>query len=177
MVGPVVKRHPDDGWSLAAPRKVSRRLRCVLTTLADAILPANPRLDDTVEVVVQHALVSLQYMPRSSAATFLWAMRLLNWSPLWRLRGIRPLTRASRSEVRRHLNAVTRSRWLPVRLLMYGPVGLFLSTYYDQDYVHEAMNYDPRPFVEERIRHRQQLIEKDREKRQETDRRLPVVGS
>ena len=156
---PVLERHPDDGWSLAAPLKVSARTRRILISLADAILPDAPRTDDTLEVVTTHALVSLQYMPRSSAWVFLLTMRLLNWSPLWRLRGVRPLTSLAREAGRTHLVAATKSRWLGVRLLMYGPLGLFMSSYFDQDYVHEALHYNPKPFVEERIQLRRKWLE------------------
>ena len=155
---PVLERHPNDGWSLAAPMTVSARTRRVLLTLADAILPDRPRTDDTLETVTTHALVSLQYMPRSSAWVFLLSMRLLNWSPLWRLRGVRPLTALPRATARAHLEAATKSRWLGVRLMMYGPLGLFMSSYFDQDYVHEAIDYAPKPFVEQRIQLRRKWL-------------------
>lgn len=90
---------------------------------------------------------------------FLWGMRLLNWAPLWRLRGLRPLTALPADVVHRHLLALTQSRWLPVRLLMYGPVGLFMSSYFDQDYVHREIDYAPLPFVADRIELRRRWIE------------------
>ena len=71
--------------------------------------------------------------------------------PLWRLRGLRPLTALPTDAARRHLRAATQSRWLPVRLLMYGPLGLFMSSYFDQAYVHRALDYEPAPFVASRI--------------------------
>lgn len=154
----VLERHPNDGWSLAAPMTVSARTRRILLTLADAILPDGPRTDDTLETVTTHALVSLRYMPRSSAWVFLFTMRLLNWCPLWRLRGVRPLTALPRDEARAHLDAATKSRWLGIRLLMYAPLGLFMSSYFDQDYVHEALDYAPKPFVEERIQLRRKWL-------------------
>jgi hypothetical protein len=147
----VLERHPDDGWTLAVPMTVSARLHRVLLTLADAILPESPRTGTTLEDVTRHALVSLQYMPRSSAVVFLWGMRLLNWSPLWRLKGLRPLTALPTEAAREHLRAATKSRWLPIRLLMYGPLGLFMSSYFDQDYVHRELGYAPAPFVADRI--------------------------
>ena len=148
---PVLQRHPEDGWILASPKAVSASTHRVLVTLADAILPDSPRTDATLHDVVQHALVCLQYMPRSSARILLCTMRVLNWLPLFRLRGIRPLTALPTEAARAHLSATTRSRWLGVRLLMYGPLGLFMSSYFDQGYVHRELGYDPAPFVEERI--------------------------
>ena len=138
---------------------VSARMQRILLALADAILPGSPRTETTLDDVTRHALVSLQYMPRSSARIFLLGMRLLNWLPLWRLRGLRPLTALPTAAARRHLLAATRSRWLPVRLLMYGPLGLFMSSYFDQDYVHRELDYAPVPFVEERIEARRRLVE------------------
>lgn len=156
---PVRERHPSDGWSLALPRAVSARMHRVLLCLADAIVPDRPRTESTLETVTEHALVSLQYMPRSSALVFLLGMQALNWLPLLRLRGVRPLTAIGRDAARRHLIAATKSRWLPVRLLMYGPLGLFMSSYFDQDYVHRALDYAPQPFVEERIQLRRKWLE------------------
>jgi len=172
---PVLRRHPDDSWTLAAPRKVSPRTQRVLLALADAIIPASPRTETTLEDVTRHALVCLQYMPQSSARLFLVGMRLLNWAPLWRLRGLRPLTRLSRDKARRHLIAVTQSRWLPVRLSMYGPLGLFMSTYFDQDYAHRAIDYDPVPFIEARIELRRKWVEGVEPEAEEEIHHLPVV--
>ncbi|MFZ1862787.1 MAG: hypothetical protein WAU39_01080 [Polyangiales bacterium] len=155
----MLQRHPDDAWTLANPMKVSAGMNRILLKLADSILPEAPRTEETLNEVTRHALVSLQYMPRSSARVFLWGMRLLNWSPLWRLRGLRPLTALSADVVRRHLRAVTQSRWLPVRLLMYGPVGLFMSSYFDQDYVHRELHYAPAAFIAGRIELRRKWVE------------------
>ncbi|MGB8329040.1 MAG: hypothetical protein WCE62_02860 [Polyangiales bacterium] len=156
--GPVLQRHPDDGWILAAPIEVGARTRQVLLRLADAILPPSPRTESTLDEVTEHALVSLRYMPRSSSMLFLVGMHVLNWSPLWRLRGLRPLTALRTDAARRHLLGITRSRWLPVRLLMYGPLGLFMSSYFDQDYVHRELQYAPKPFIEQRIELRRKWI-------------------
>jgi hypothetical protein len=172
---PVLQRHPDDSWTLAVPRKVSPRMERVLLALADAIIPTSPRTETTLEDVTRHALVCLQYMPQSSARLFLFGMRVLNWAPLWRLRGLRPLTRLTRDQARRHLIAVTQSRWLPVRLSMYGPLGLFMSTYFDQDYAHRAIDYDPVPFIEARIELRRQWVEGAEPKVEEEIHHLPVV--
>ena len=130
----------------------------MLLALADAILPESPRTETTVRDVTEHALISLRYMPRSSARMFLLAMMVLNWSPLWRLRGLRPLSSLPNRVARSHLQAVNRSRWLAIRLLMYGPTGLFMSSYFDQDYVHRVLGYAPRPFVAERIRLRRAWV-------------------
>jgi phytoene dehydrogenase-like protein len=158
---PVLERHPDDGWTLAVPMRVSARMHRVLVALANAILPDGPRTEKTLEEVTQHALVSLRYMPRSTATIFLWGIHALNWSPLWRFRGFRPLTSLPTELARRHLRAATQSRWLPLRLLMYGPLGLFMSSYFDQDYVHRELGYAPTPFVGSRIELRRKWLAGD----------------
>jgi hypothetical protein len=171
---PVLQRHPDDGWTLAVPMKVGPRMRRVLLGLADAILPPSPRTETTLEDVIEHALVCLRYMPRSSAMVLLLGMRLLNWSPVWRLRGLRPLTALPTDAARRHLTRVTQSRWLPVRLLMVGPLGLFMSTYFDQDCVHRTLDYAPAPFVGERIELRRKWVEGQEPGAEEEIHHLPV---
>ncbi len=176
VTGPVLQRHPDDAWTLASPMKVGARTHRLLRTLVDAALPAAPRIATTVEDVARHALISLRYMPRSSARLFLWAMRLVNWSPLWRFRGVRPLTALPVESARRHLVAVTRSRWLPVRLLMYGPLGLFMSSYFDQDYVHPELGYAPVPFVASRIEMRRRWVAGQEPGAREEIHHLPVVS-
>jgi|GEM_PF-2166067 len=170
----VLRRHPEDGWTLAAPIEVSARTRRVLLRLADAILPDQPRTETTLQEVTEHALVSLRYMPRSSSMLFLLGMRLLNWSPLWRLRGLRPLTALPTDVVRRHLRGVVGSGCLPVRLLMYGPMGLFMSSYFDQDYVHRELRYAPTPFVAERIELRRKWVEGEEPGIKEEIHHLPV---
>ncbi|MGB5809198.1 MAG: hypothetical protein WBG86_01635 [Polyangiales bacterium] len=146
-----------------------------MRTLIDAIIPSAPRSADSVEAIARHALVTLQYMPRSAAFSLLFAMRMLNWSPLWRLRGVLPLTRLTRDAVRAHLSAVMQSRWLPVRLLMHGPLGLFMSTYFDQDYAHREIGYDPVPFVQERIELRAAWVEGREPAIEDEIHHLPVV--
>ena len=156
---PVLQQHPNDGWTLAAPMKVGARTRRLLLRLADAILPSSPRTETTLEDVTEHALVCLRYMPRSTGVLFLVGMRVLNWSPLWRLKGVRPLTALPTDVARRHLAGVTKSRWLAIRLLMVGPLGLFMSSYFDQDYVHRELGYEPTRFIAERIEIRRKWVE------------------
>jgi len=172
----VLQRHPDDTWTLASPLKVGGRTHRLLRALVDAMIPRAPRIATTVEDVARHALISLQYMPRSSAKLFLWGMRLINWAPLWRLRGVRPLTALPADSARRHLVALTQSRWLPVRLLMYGPLGLFMSAYFDQDYVHRELDYAPVPFVAERVEMRRRWLAGEEPGAREEIHHLPVAS-
>ena len=173
----VPQRHPDDAWTLADPMAVGRRTNRVLRKLADAVMPPSPRTETTVDDAIRHALICLRYMPRLSALAFLLGMRLLNWAPVWRFRGLRPLTALPTESARQHLRAVTQSRWLPARLLMYGPLGLFMSFYFDQDYVHRELGYAPLPFVSDRIALRRRWVEGEELTPGDEIHHLPVAGS
>lgn len=154
----IPRRNPDDDWQLAAPLDLGRRGRRRLEALADAIMPPEPREPNTLDKVVTHVLVSLRYMPRSSVSVILAGLLLLNWSPVWRLRGLRPLTSLPVDLVRRHLRGVMASRWLPVRLLTFAPRALILSTYFDQDVAHRGIDYEPIAFIQSRIALRQRWM-------------------
>ncbi len=171
---PVPQRHPNDAWTLADPMRVGKRTNRVLLKLADAIMPPSPRTETTVVDAVRHARISLRYMPRPSAVGFLLGMRVLNWAPLWRLRGLRPLTALPTEAARRHLRAITQSRWLAARLLMYGPLGLFMSFYFDRDYVHRELGYAPIGFIADRIALRRRWIEGDELTPDDEIHHLPV---
>ena len=151
-------RHPDDAWTLADPRSVTQSTARVIDCLVDAIVPSEPRAPDTTAMIARHLRVMLQYMPRATAMGFVATLHLLNWSPLWRGRALRPMTSMTRERVRAMLGEVTQSRRLPIRLLLLGPQGLILSTYFDQDVAHQALDYDPQPFFESRIELRKKRV-------------------
>ena len=152
------QRHPDDSWPLAEPLPVRAGTRRALSALIDAMVPPNPRRPGTVSDIADQVLRLLRYMPRSTVYTFTLGLHVLNWSPLWRLRGLLPLSRLDRPRALRHLRTMANSRWLPARLLMLGPQGLILSSYFDQDYAHDAISYEPRGFITSRIRLRRQWL-------------------
>lgn len=154
------RRHPDDGFELADPRPMGRRTLRVLDALVEALLPPPPapRSETTAQEIALHVRVMMQYMPPLSARGLLLVMHLLDWSPLWRGAHLRPLTRLSAEEGSRVLAGVADSRLLPLRLLMLGPKGLILSSYFDRDEVHAALDYDPRGFILERIELRRRLM-------------------
>lgn len=147
----IPRRHPDDGWQLAAPLALRPASRRRLVAFADAIMPPKPREPGTLEQVVTHVQVSLRYMPRASVRLILLELLLLDCSPLWRLRGLRPLSSRPVDVVRQHLREIMASRWLPVRLLTLAPRALILSTYFDQDVAHRGIGYEPTAFIQSRI--------------------------
>jgi len=153
-------RHPDDGFILADPRPMSRPTLRVLDALIGALLPPPPapRPEGLEADVVRQVRVMMQYMPPLSARGFVLLMHFLNWSPLWRLRGLLPLTRISDARAGDILTGIANSRFMLVRLLMLGPKGLILSSYFDRDEVHRELRYDPTTFIRQRIDLRKRLL-------------------
>jgi len=153
-------RHPDDGFVLAEPRPMGRCSLKVLDALVGALLPPPPapRIDGLEADIAQHVRVMMQYMPPLSARGFVLLMHFLNWAPLWRLQGLRPLTRISAERASTLLTGIANSRFLLIRLLMLGPKGLILSSYFDRDEVHRELRYDPATFIRQRIDLRQRLL-------------------
>lgn len=172
----IPQRHPDDGWQLAAPLELRPGSRRRLLALADAIMPPEPREPGTLEQVVTHVLVSLRYMPRPSVRLILLGLLLLDWSPLWRLRGLRSLSSRPVSVVRHHLREIMASRWLPVRLLTLAPRALILSTYFDQDVAHRGIGYEPTAFIQSRIELRQRWTLGEEPEGTHEIRHLPQAG-
>ncbi len=151
-------RHPTDGWDLAIPLDVGAGTKRVIVALADAIIPPEPRTDTILADVVENFLVMMRYLPKASRFAFLLGMHVLNFSPLWRLRDVRPLTALPPERARSVLRGIMASRFLPIRLLMIGPQALLLSGFFDDDSVHPHLDYDPKPFARDRILLRQRLL-------------------
>jgi hypothetical protein len=57
---------------------------------------------------------------------------------------------------------------------MYGPLGLFMSSYFDQDYVHRELGYAPVPFITGRIELRRAWVEGQEPGADQEIRHLPV---
>ena len=153
------KRHPDDGWILADPREVRPSTQRVIDTLVDVIVPPEPRDEETPAKIAKHLRVMLQYMPRITALGFIATLHIINWAPLWRTRGFRPLTRRTRTEALAEIKSLSSSRVMLIRLLLLGPQGLILSCYFDQDVAHRALNYEPSGFTKSRIELRKRLLQ------------------
>ncbi|MDH5490703.1 MAG: hypothetical protein OEY14_01890 [Myxococcales bacterium] len=150
-------RHPDDGWEIAEPFPLDPRSRRALGALIDALLPEGPRTAGSEEEIALHVRRMMRYMPLTTALGLVASLHLLEWSPLWRLRGIRPLSGGARGRATRLLRELSHSRLVPIRTLVLGPRALVLSTFYDRDEVHAALEYEPRAFIRERIALRERL--------------------
>lgn len=153
-------RHPDDGWIFADPYPMGAGSLRVLRALIRAFLPPTPApTEEGLELrIATHVRRMMQYMPRPTAKGFLLTMHLLNWAPLWRLRALRTVTRLPITRSSEILADLAGSRFMVLRLLMLGPKGLILSTYFDQDLVHRELDYEPVSFTKERIALRERLL-------------------
>jgi hypothetical protein len=60
----------------------------------------------------------------------------------------------------RFLSSLGTSKVQLFRTLLIGMRGAILSAYFDQDEVHRALNYSPRPFITERVELRTKLLER-----------------
>jgi hypothetical protein len=156
----IAARHPQDGWQLADPLPIGTGSRRRLRGLIEALLPPPPapRPEGIEERIAQHMLKVLRYFPRIVGTVgFPLLLFVLEWSPLWYRLRPRRLSRLPAAEASALLARLARSRLEPLRLLLLGPKALVLSSYFDQDEVHRALDYDPRPFVAERIALRERL--------------------
>lgn len=152
---PSLQRHPDDAW-LASPRRFGRSTEQAVRALIRALLPPPPapRPPDIEQRMLEHLGMMMQYMPAPMALGMQLLAHILDLSPLWRLRGTRRLRSLSPEQASAALDAITQHRWLPVRMLTLPPKAIILSGYFDQDEVHEAIDYAPLPFMHERLAQR-----------------------
>jgi hypothetical protein len=154
------ERHPRDGWKLAEPLPLSRSSERALRGVVRVLLPAHPapRTPEIERRVELHVRSMLRYMPVAIRAGFILVLHLLEWSPVWRLRAFSRLSSLPLTKASSVISGLTSSRLLLVRLTIYAPKATILSTYFDQEEVHAHVEYDPRPFIRERIVERGRLL-------------------
>jgi hypothetical protein len=157
---PSLARHPMDGWQLSQPLPLGKASRAALMGLVDALLPPAPapRPVGIEERVATHVRRMLQYMPPALRWGFVLLVHLIDWSPLWRGRGLKPLHALPVLDASERIKQLGESRLAPLRLMLLAPKACILSTYFDQDEVHEALGYDPKSFMRERIERRRALL-------------------
>jgi hypothetical protein len=157
---PSLSRHPNDGWQPADPYPmasfVRRALRAVVLALCPP--PPAPQLPDLVPRIELHVRSFMSYM-HPLAARGLWlAILLLDWAPRVLFKSVHRLQGLDRERGAHILEAMTKSRVNIVRTLVVAVRGLVLCAYFDQDEVHEALNYRPIPFLRNRLARRQELL-------------------
>jgi hypothetical protein len=155
-----LKRHPDDGFPMAEPYPIWRTARTSLDAITRAMVPPAPApvLPDVEERVAAQVGLMLAYMEPFVAFGFCLALVLLDWAPLYTFTAPVRLRSMSREEAAAFLTRMGHSRRRVMRLLILGVRGIVLSTFYDQDEAHRAMNYAPLPWFESRIRLRKRLL-------------------
>ncbi|MFH1463831.1 MAG: hypothetical protein ABIO70_05565 [Pseudomonadota bacterium] len=160
----VAGAHPDDGWPLAEPWLMSPSALASLDGLVRALCPGPPA-PWSQSIAAQTALGTrtfLRYLPPLLGIGFALAIRLLDWSPVWRLRGLFRLRDMDREAAGALLQSMAESRLKPLRLLMMGARAAVLSSYYDLEEVHSAMGYHPMPFLQQRTDLRRRLLTGER---------------
>ena len=92
------------------------------------------------------------------AFSFVVGVILVDWAPLFRLSAWRRIQNLDRDRAERVLTDMGESRSPLVRTLILGVRGIVLSTFYDQDEVHDAMGWRPLPFFSARVALRNRLL-------------------
>lgn len=156
----MVERHPKDGWTLAEPLPMSAASVRALEGIVRALLPSRPapRTAEIEQRVATHVRRMLQYMPPALRVGFVLLLRLLDWSPVWRLQAFGRISTLEPQVGGKILAGVAASRFMLLRLMMLAPKAVVMSTYYDQDEVHRELGYEPKGFMRERIVRREQLL-------------------
>jgi hypothetical protein len=155
-------RHPDDGWQNAEPYPMGSLARTSFRALIRAVCPPSPapQLPDLVDRIEMHVRGLMRYMNPLAARALWLAIFVLDWAPrfsFWswhRLQGLDP------GEGARFLSSLGTSKVQLFRTLLIGMRGAILSAYFDQDEVHRALGYSPRPFITERVELRTKLLER-----------------
>lgn len=157
---PVAARHPDDGWVMADPYPMSGFVGRALDGLVRAMCPPEPapQIEDIEARERAQVGRMLRYMKPIVALGFCISVVILDWSPLWRLASMRRIQSMDRAKAASILEEIGWSKVPALRLLVLGVRGLILSVYFDQEEVHRAMQYAPRPFIEQRIQLRRRLL-------------------
>jgi hypothetical protein len=120
--------------------------------------PPGPTLPDLEDRIEMHMRRMLQYMVPIVALGFVVALFIVDFSPIWRLRAFSRVQKMDHARAERMLREMGESRSPLIRMLILGVRGLVLSTFYDQDEVHAAMQWKPLPFFDERVALRQRLL-------------------
>ena len=156
----VAGAHPNDGWVLASPWPMGPGTQAALDGVVRALCPGPPA-PWSPSIAGQTALgtrVFLRYLPPLLGIGFVAALHLLDLAPLWRLRGWTRLRDMDRAAAAALLQSLAESRVKPLRLVLMGARAAVLSSYYDLEEVHEAMGYQPMPFLQRRADLRRRLL-------------------
>jgi hypothetical protein len=157
----VAGRIPDDDWQSADPMPVGPTVRRALQGQIRALCPRSPApwSDEIAQNIERGILIYLRYLPPVMGWGFGPMLVALDLSPLWRLRSFRPLHSWDREAAAKHMQMLSESRFKPIRLMVMAARAAVLSYYYDQDEVHDALDYAPMPFLQQRSDIRRKLLD------------------
>jgi hypothetical protein len=155
-----LERHTDDGWVFAEPFPMGGPSRRAFRGLIRAMCPPAPapQLPDLEDRLEEQIRRHMRYMPRIVAYSLRYAFRLVDNLPRVFFWSRRRLHRLEPGDAREFIGRLAASRFTPLRELISAVRGIVLSTYFDQDEVHEALDYAPRMFMKNRIDLRQRML-------------------
>lgn len=158
-------REVTESWQDAAPWPMGPMSRAALRGVVSALCPSpatgapdTPALARVLEPVSLGVRLTLRYMDRPLALGLHIGLVLLDWSPVWRLRGLRPLHRLSPADGAAAVDDAAASRIGLLRNVVMGARAAVLMQWYDLPEVHALMDYDPVAHMGERIALRQRLL-------------------
>lgn len=155
---PSLRRNPLDGWRMADPWPMSRSTLAALRGLIVALLPPPPAPAVPPERILEHSRRVIRYLPHVMTRGFVLTLHLLDWAPLWRFKSFHRLRSLPQDRAAAVLAGLGESRLAVFRQLIMAARGVVLSTYFDQPEVHEALGYDPVPFLRGRLALRARLL-------------------
>lgn len=157
-----VTRHPDDGWRLAEPYRLTRRGERAFRGLIHTFCPPPPAPEltrDLEDRVARQSLQLLRYMHPVTRLGMRLALTVVNWSPRWRFRSWHRLHKLPRERAEALLDRLGHSRIPFLRTLVFVVRGLILHVYFDQPDVQAALGYDGVGFINSRIALRRRLLD------------------
>jgi hypothetical protein len=153
-------RHPKDGWTVAEPYPMGPATRAAFRGLIPVLCPPPPapQLADLEDRIELHVRRIMRYFPPLVAIGFCLAIHLIDWSPIWRFVAFSRVRKLDRARAEAVLDGLGASRSPAIRTLILGVRGVVMSTYYDQDEVHAAIDYAPIPWLRSRIALRERIV-------------------
>lgn len=150
----------DHGSRVPKPYPMGRLVRRALRGVICAACPleSGPKIPQVVDRVELQVRTMMQYMAPMTARGLCLVFLLVDWSQVWRLRGLRPLHSLPRQAAVRAARALSRMRWRAAQELMLAVRGTVMAAYYDQPEVHFALGYHPKPWIRERLALRRRMM-------------------
>jgi hypothetical protein len=155
---PALTGEVDDGWVPARPFPMGRVRRRAFRALIRLLCPSAMSFPHMVDRVEDQVRRHMSYMPWMTALGLSMAFLLVDWMPRLLLQRWRRLQGLPVDDARALLTHLAESGWAPVRAVMYATRGIVLNAWFDQPEVHEALSYQPAPFMRSRIEVRRRLL-------------------